>query len=39
MNEEAELIFEQALELRADERVAFLAQACAGNHGLLAELT
>lgn len=39
MNEEAELIFEQALELNVDERVAFLAQACAGNHGLLAELT
>jgi serine/threonine-protein kinase len=39
MNEEAELIFEQALELRADERPAFLAKACAGNPELLAELT
>ena len=39
MNEEAELIFEKALELRADERPAFLAKACAGNPGLFAELT
>ena len=39
MNEEAELIFEQALELRAEERSAFLANACAGNSELLAELT
>lgn len=39
MNEEAELIFEEALELHADERPAFLANACAGNPKLLAELT
>jgi serine/threonine-protein kinase len=39
MNEEAEIIFEKALELPASERAAFLASACDGNPQLLAELT